>query len=255
MKFHGRRPAFSLGALLLVACGGTASSPPPAGDSAVTDITDVSVIDAPAADAPADTAAAQDVRSDASSTDAAVDRPAADAADVAAVCAPMDIGSMIAVVHGDSTGTASHYEGSCGGSDASESVLTWTAPEDGVFTFDTAGTDFDTVLYIFNGNTSCAGAELGCNDDRVDGGEDLTSIVSVRLTAGQHITVFVDGYADMAGPWSLSITRGAPDGGVSDGGVSDGAVSDGAVSDGAVSDGAVSDGATPADASADARVD
>ncbi len=135
------------------------------------------------------------------------------------VCAPMDIGSMVgrAVARGDSTGTMSGFAGACGGAEAPESAITWTAPSSGVFTFDTEGTDFDTVLYAFNG--SCTGTEIACNDDVVENGAKLWSQITLTVSAGQRVTLFVDGYEDQAGPWGLNVTRGAPDGGTaSDGG-------------------------------------
>ena len=206
----------ALGAMALVlstmasGCGSNGTTGTPPTDASVA--MDVAVIPQSDAALPTDVVRPAD-------TGVRVDVPA-DRPDVGPpVCAPMDIGSMVghAVAHGDSTGTMSGFSGACGGDEAPESAITWTAPSSGVFTFDTEGTDFDSVLYAFNG--SCTGTEIACNDDVVENGPDLWSRITLTVTAGQRVTLFVDGYQDQAGPWGLNVTRGAPDGGTaSDGG-------------------------------------
>ena len=98
------------------------------------------------------------------------------------------------------TAGTSTVEGSCGGDSAPEAVLEWTAPEDGTYRITTNGSDYDTVLYVRDG--SCAGAELGCDDD---GGDSLQSQIVLDLDADQTITIVVDGYSSNEGVYLLDI--------------------------------------------------
>ena len=59
----------------------------------------------------------------------------------------------------------------------------------GTFTFDTDGSDYDTVLHLRDGN--CSGPELACSDDDLPG---YLSSLTVELTQGQEITVVVSGF-------------------------------------------------------------
>lgn len=86
-------------------------------------------------------------------------------------------------------GTA-QWSGSCGG-DGGEFGVAFTADEAGLYTFDTIGSSFDTVLYVQDGD-SCGAAELACDDD---GAAEATSRVQVQLAAGQSVIVMVDAYA------------------------------------------------------------
>jgi hypothetical protein len=81
----------------------------------------------------------------------------------------------------------------CVGSGPTLAVL-WTAPFEGSFTFDTIGSNFDTVLSV---STSCAGESLGCNDDN---GFDTTSAVTVYLLAGASVVVFVQAFGGAVQP-------------------------------------------------------
>jgi len=81
---------------------------------------------------------------------------------------------------------------SCALSFAPDATFEFTAPADGDYSFDTFGSEIDTVLTVLDG---CGGAELACNDDALG----LQSQVTVDLTAGQTVLVVVDGFADSAG--------------------------------------------------------
>ena len=83
-------------------------------------------------------------------------------------------------------------------------AFTWQAPQAATYVFDTAGSDFDTVLEIQEG--TCGRTVLGCNDDR----DGLRSEVSVDLEAGQLITVVVGGFRGAQGDFVLN-GRVAPD--------------------------------------------
>ncbi len=80
------------------------------------------------------------------------------------------------------------YTGSCGGR-GPEQVWILRAERAGCHRVSTAGSSFDTVLYV---RTSCtdAATELACNDD--SGG--VQSALEFEAEAGRSYAIFVDGY-------------------------------------------------------------
>jgi len=84
-------------------------------------------------------------------------------------------------------------------STAKDRSYAFVAPYDGTFTFSTAGSSFDTVIYVLN---ECGGNEIVCNDDI---GGTLQSGVMGPLNAGQRVIVVVDGYGDNEGNFTLTI--------------------------------------------------
>ncbi len=88
---------------------------------------------------------------------------------------------------------ASRLRGSCGG-DGPESSFVYTARRSGLYTFETLGADFDTVLYVLSG--PCTGSELACDDDS---GGGTASRVTVDLRASERVTVVVDAYGSSGG--------------------------------------------------------
>ena len=78
-------------------------------------------------------------------------------------------------------------------------LYAWTAPSAGRWTFDTLGSDGDTVLYVLDG---CGGAALACNDDA----SDLQSIVSVDLAEGQEVVVAVGSFAGDTDSYTLNVS-------------------------------------------------
>lgn len=109
---------------------------------------------------------------------------------------------------GSTAGQPNATSGSCGGEQAPDQAFEFTAPQDGEFTFSTDGSDFDTVLYVLDGD-DCTGAELGCDDD---GGDSIQSRVTVTLNAGQTVAVVVDGYDDSSGAFVLTTSAQTADG-------------------------------------------
>ncbi|MBU0552430.1 lamin tail domain-containing protein [Myxococcota bacterium] len=83
------------------------------------------------------------------------------------------------------------YSSSCAGGAGPEVAWAFTAGAEGLYTFTTAGSSFDTVLSALS---ACAvdAPELGCNDDEGSGG--LSSALTLHLGADQAITLVVDGY-------------------------------------------------------------
>ena len=118
-------------------------------------------------------------------------------------CDFVDIGSSSPVSEAGSTQAAADTfvdRGCEGASDGSpEVVYLWTAPEDGVFTFDTEGSGYDTLLYIVDG---CEGEELACNDDARN---DRSSQLRIDATANQQYLIVVSGWGGEAGDFVLSI--------------------------------------------------
>ncbi|GIW44316.1 MAG: hypothetical protein KatS3mg077_1598 [Candidatus Binatia bacterium] len=109
-----------------------------------------------------------------------------------------------ASVSGETSGESGDA-GSCGGTEAPELSLTFTAPRAGSYTFDTFGSAFDTVLYVRSEN----GTELGCNDD-VQLGVHAWSRVRVTLGAEQTVRVIVDGFGSQSGAFVLRIHAECP---------------------------------------------
>lgn len=123
---------------------------------------------------------------------------------------PVSSGSCPEIVIGSATGTgattgstegyAADSAGSCGGADAPDVSVQWTVPSTGTWVIDTAGSGFDTLLYVTDG---CGGAELACDDD---GAGSLQSRVEVEATAGQSLVIVVDGFGSGdAGAFVLNI--------------------------------------------------
>ncbi len=73
----------------------------------------------------------------------------------------------------------------------------FVAPWTGSFSFDTLGSNFDTVLEALDG--ACEGNRLGCSDDSELG----DSRIVLTLTENQLITLIVDGFAGDQGSFTL----------------------------------------------------
>jgi subtilisin-like proprotein convertase family protein len=89
---------------------------------------------------------------------------------------------------------ASHEPGEPDHADspAGKSVwYTWSAPETGTYTIETAGSSFDTTLAVYSGNRLDALALVAANDDSLT---EITSAVTFRATAGGSYRLAVDGY-------------------------------------------------------------
>lgn len=106
------------------------------------------------------------------------------------------------VVFGNTIPQTDDFEGSCGGAGSPDAEFTFVAPADGTYTFDTHGSQLDTLLYVLD--ATCDGSELGCNDD----GDGHQSALSVTLLAGQSVTVVVDGHDASGGPFNLRVQGG-----------------------------------------------
>ena len=118
---------------------------------------------------------------------------------IAGTCPDLDLGSTVPqTVNGDTSTGDNSGGATCGGLAGNDEAWTFTAPNDGVFVFDTIGSVTDTILYVLDGD--CNGASLGCNDDATG----TASAVTVPLTAGQEVVVVVDGDA-VGGAYTLNV--------------------------------------------------
>lgn len=86
---------------------------------------------------------------------------------------------------------------------------TWTAPSNGVVTFDTIGSDFDTLLGVYVGNNV---TNLNLVADDNDSGGGGASQVTFNAPAGMKFYIAVDGAAGATGNIELNWSMAAPSG-------------------------------------------
>jgi hypothetical protein len=83
---------------------------------------------------------------------------------------------------------------------------TWTAPTTGTLKVDTIGSDFDSTLAIYSGDSLTNLTELGVDDD--GSGEGITSQVILAVQAGTTYQIAVAGYDSDAGNIVLHLDLG-----------------------------------------------
>jgi hypothetical protein len=94
--------------------------------------------------------------------------------------------------------------------------VSWQAPVNGLATFTTAGSDFDTILAVYTNaiSTPVALTNLGLVVDDDDSAAFLCSLLSFSAVAGQTYFIQVDGYRGATGninlSWSLAPTTNPP---------------------------------------------
>ncbi len=81
--------------------------------------------------------------------------------------------------------------------------LSYQAPDDGVVTFTTAGSTFDTLLAAYHGTDVSALDLIDADDDH---GLAYTSMISFAVTNGESVEVKVDNYPGSAGDFQLGWT-------------------------------------------------
>ncbi len=77
----------------------------------------------------------------------------------------------------------------------------WTAQKNGVYTFNTTGSSFDSLLAIYTGTTVSTLTQVAANDD-FNGG--ITSSASFSATAGSTFYIAVDGFGGATGNIALN---------------------------------------------------
>lgn len=83
----------------------------------------------------------------------------------------------------------------------------WTAPANGTVEISTAGSNFDTLLAVYTGNSVSALTEITSNDDD-EQSLGVYSRVSFAASAGTTYHIAVDGYGADAGNVVLSLSQG-----------------------------------------------
>jgi hypothetical protein len=107
--------------------------------------------------------------------------------------------------HGCTQMATNDGDTTCGNSNNRRDVwYRYTAPCAGVVTFDTLGSDFDTVLSVHTALPFTAGPTIACNDNL---GQFFTdSRLELAMTADQTVVVRVSGNNDSGGNFTLHIT-------------------------------------------------
>ncbi|MCA9524681.1 MAG: hypothetical protein KC549_00095, partial [Myxococcales bacterium] len=118
------------------------------------------------------------------------------ACEVAAICDPLARPIGLGEVQTGVSEGAGRFEGSCGGGgESAEIVFAFTLEASTLACLSTAGSRFDTVLYVRAGDCTDAAAEIACNDEsmRAPGG---ASEIEGRFDAGVTYYVFLDRFDD-----------------------------------------------------------
>jgi hypothetical protein len=204
MGHHGPEVSMSttriLSLTLLLACSGDKTGTPTDGDTGtVTQPADTDT------DTDTDTDADTDTDTDA---DTDTDTPYVTPGDTVDTAPPVITPPAFVCPHevldngltswsGSLVGLPDFGSGSCGGL-GPEYYLSYTAPFEGIFFFDTAGSQVNTVLYA---TTACEnGTELACHDAP---GSDRDRI-RLDLLEGEEVIVVVDSRG-MVGDWQLNL--------------------------------------------------
>lgn len=122
-------------------------------------------------------------------------------------CPDGDLGARTpASISGTNQGQSSNFEPTCAdtGSLGSDTEFSFVAPADATYLFTTEGSDFDTVLGIFDGDCDNVATQLACNDDAKPGSVRQAELM-LALLSGQHVTAAVDGYNGTIGQVELAV--------------------------------------------------
>lgn len=133
--------------------------------------------------------------------DAALTLPTFDAAPDSLACAQQEFSPAIGTATGSNETSENERDQSCGTADSNDLLLGWRAPVTDYYVFSTAGSDFDTVLGLYNG---CEGEEFACSNN-VEG--ESTSEIVVKLQQDAEVVVAVDGFAADTGNVALAVER------------------------------------------------
>ena len=112
---------------------------------------------------------------------------------------PITTGGHVHVA-GETGGFGDGRSGSCGGAGAAEFVVQLDIASFGFYNLSTAGSTFDTVIYVLDGD--CAGAELDCTD-AVTGSAGETLMLG--LAHAGTFYVIVDGKPATCGHVELDV--------------------------------------------------
>ncbi len=93
------------------------------------------------------------------------------------------------------------YRASCGKGNSPEAAFEWTAPSTNYYAFDSAGSNFDTVVSVLDGD--CDGDELACSNAS---GASPQGRAVAKVSKNQRVVVVVDGNLGESGDSRLEIT-------------------------------------------------
>ncbi len=124
-------------------------------------------------------------------------------------CIDADLGESLGpeVFVGNTFGEQDDIQTFCGGDSAPDMAFLWTAPSSGLFSINTCGSAFDTVLELRT--PECPGMMLACNDDI----ESLAcgafeSEVRFEARENQQFIVVVDGlFFSEAGDFRINVRK------------------------------------------------
>ena len=88
--------------------------------------------------------------------------------------------------------------------------LSWKAPSDGIVTFDTDGSSFDTLLGVYTGTSTAHLTEVAANDDADRAAGISTSKVVFAAVMGTTYSIAVDGFDGASGTIRIAIGDYAP---------------------------------------------
>lgn len=124
-------------------------------------------------------------------------------------CSDTAVASMMTgtgVFTGTTVGAGDHRTSKCStwGISGADVMHRWAAPATGDYRFDTAGSEFDTVLFALDGCAADA-SERVCNDNNI--GVSALSEFELTLEAGETIQLGIEGYKPTsAGAYRINIT-------------------------------------------------
>src|SRR4030095_1535240 len=95
-----------------------------------------------------------------------------------------------------------NFTPSCIGDDSTDNEYLFTAPANGTYLFDTIGRTLYTERMATDGN--CGGNEIACTAF-FDPNTGIDAGFALDMTAGEQITLIVDGSFGAAGDYTLNI--------------------------------------------------
>lgn len=128
--------------------------------------------------------------------DAPVDAPTADLS-----CAEGELSEPLGSFTIDTSPAGDDFSATCGGAGSPDSAIAWHAPVTDYYVFHTFGSDYDTVLALFD---ECGGQELSCSNNV---GQSVQSEVVHKFVQGQGALLLLDGAVGDSGSTQLSIER------------------------------------------------
>jgi hypothetical protein len=107
---------------------------------------------------------------------------------------------------GDTWAAGNEGDSTCGGNDSPDVWYVYTATCNGLVTFDTQGSSFDTMLSVHSACPGTAANQIACNDD-IAGSANRNSRVTISVAVGQFYVVRVAGFGLNSGFYALNISE------------------------------------------------